>query len=78
MSDITAHVMENLVPGVSHVFRVAAANQVGMGGHSKVTGPVAVVSLQDSETDSNCDEVRLKMRSFELDYEKGQEIWRYV
>ncbi len=63
--------------GVSHVFRVAAANQVGVGGHSEVAGPVAVVTLHDSETDSTCDEVRLKMRSFELDYEKGQEIWRY-
>ncbi len=64
--------------GVSHVFAVSAVNEVGAGGHSITAGPVKLFATQDVEVDGSNDIIRLKMRSFEQDYERGEEIWRYT
>ena len=77
VNDSTAHVVEDLVPGVTYLFRVSAVNEVGVGAASKPSGSVAIVREREYDSDSPCpDEVRLKLSSFEIEYERGEEIWK--
>ncbi len=78
VNDITAHVIEELVGGASHLFAVCAVNSVGAGSHSAISSPVTVASSHEQESEGVNDIIRLKMRSFEQDYEKGEEILRYT
>ena len=77
INDSTAHVVEDLVPGVTYLFRVSAVNEVGVGLASKPSGSVAIVREREYDSDSpSPDEVRLKMSSFEIEYERGEDIWK--
>ena len=43
-TESAAHVVEDLLPGVSYVFRVSAMNEVGMGPRSKPSGPLTITN----------------------------------
>ena len=75
-----AHVVEGLVTGATYLFRVCAANEVGVGKYSKPTETVAIVKEVENESEGlvEVDEEQLKKGSFEIEYEMGEEIYRLV
>ncbi len=78
--DSTAHVVEDLLPSVSYIFRVSAVNEAGYGPHSKPSDPVTIPNEPgyDSDSPSLLEEVRVKTTPFKLEYTLGPEISRWV
>lgn len=72
----TAHVVEDLIPGLTYIFRVAAINEIGIGPYSKPSPLVVLVTDTALDGDSPAMDVRLKNTSFDLEYELGEEIGR--
>ena len=74
----TAHVVEDLIPGLTYIFRVAAINEIGIGPYSKPSAPVVLVTDTTLDGDSPAMDVRLKNTAFDLEYELGEELGRWV
>lgn len=74
----TAHVVEDLLPSISYLFRASAINEVGIGPYSKPSEPVTIPTEPgyDSDSPSVLEEVRIKTTSFKLEYTCGPEIAR--
>ena len=72
----TAHVVEDLIPGLTYIFRVTAINEIGMSPYSKPSAPVVLVADTALDGDSPSMDVRLKNTAFDLEYELGEEIGR--
>ena len=77
-TESAAHVVEDLLPSVSYVFRVSAVNEVGVGAHSKPSAPVLLLNEPeyDSDSPSLLDDIRIKTSPFKMEYIFGREIAR--
>ena len=77
--DSTAHVVEELIPGATYIFRVFSVNEVGVSVSSKPSRPVTMVKDRDYDSDSPSPaEVTLKITPIEFEYEINEELWRCV
>lgn len=75
--DSTAHVLEDLIPGMAYVFRVAAVNEIGTSPYSGPSQPMTMSHDHQYDSDSTgVEEVELKTTPFEFEYEMGQLISR--
>ena len=67
-----AHVVDDLLPDVTYVFRVSASNAVGTGPTSNPSEPI---TIEDYDSDSpTLGLVQLKTTPFSLEYQLGEEI----
>lgn len=74
-----AHVVDDLLPGMTYTFRVSAINEVGAGPVSHPSSPITIETAPTYDSDSPArDLVRVKKLSFDLEYEAGEELHRYV
>ena len=72
-----AHVVEDLLPGVTYIFRVSAVNQVGTGPASDPSEPVTIDTSKDYDSDSpTLDQARLKRLPFDMEYQELAEIYK--
>ena len=72
-----AHVIDDLLPGVTYTFRVSASNEVGTGPSSDPSEPVTIDTTQEYDSDSpTLDKIRLKSIPFALEYQEEGEIYR--
>lgn len=72
-----AHVIDDLLPGVTYTFRVSASNAVGTGPPSDPSDPVTIDANPEYDSDSpTLDRVRLKRVPFALEYQEEGEIQR--
>lgn len=75
--DSTAHVLEDLIPGMAYMFRVAAVNEIGISPYSGPSQPMIMSHDHQYDSDSTgVEEVELKTTPFEFEYEMGQLISR--
>ena len=72
-----AHVADDLLPGVSYVFRVSASNEVGTGPPSDPSEPVTIDANLEYDSDSpSLDRVRLKRVPFNMEYQQEEQLYR--
>lgn len=70
-----AHVIDDLLPGVTYTFRVSASNEVGSGPPSDPSEPVTIDTNLEYDSDSpTLDKVRLKKVPFALEYQQEEDI----
>ena len=76
--DSTAHVVEDLIPGVAYIFRVSACNEVGVGRHSNPSEPVSIVAEKEYDSDSpTSEQAVLKTTPIEFEYDLREELTRW-
>ena len=75
----TAHVVDDLLPGVTYIFRVSAINDVGMGHVSEPSEPVTIENNQEYDSDSPMFErIRMKTSPYDLEYQSEEELSRCI
>lgn len=74
-----AHVVDDLLPRVTYVFKVSATNEVGRGPFSELSEPVTIDDNLEYDSDSpTLDQVHFKRLQFDLEYQEEEEIYKLV